>query len=201
MVNATALPARHTQCEEEPQCTALGELIYVSQWAQQLTRLCACVVSVCAVVAAPGGSWQGKKVTFGDEDAEAAEGAAAQEQQGSPAAAPAAEPTAQKKKSSKGSKADGAASSDGGGSSSSKKKVKWGALAVQQLQQVPGGVLKWKKLWPLLLQAAEEQQRQQKKQGLKLKAAVDSSSKDVAWQKLQSCSKLQIDGKVVTLAA
>jgi len=153
-------------------------------------------------VAASGGSWQGKKVTFGDDDAEAAEGAAAQEQQDPPAAAPAAEPTVQKKKSSKGSKADAAASSDGGGSSSSsKKKVKWGALAVQQLQQVPGGVLKWKKLWPLLLQAAEEQQRQQKKQGLKLKAAVDSSSKDLAWQKLQSCSKLQIDGKVVTLAA
>jgi hypothetical protein len=74
-------------------------------------------------------------------------------------------------------------------------------LAVLQLQQVPGAGLKWKKLWPLLQAAAAEQQRQQKKQGLKVKKAVDDSGKDKAWQKLQACSKLQINGKLVTLAA
>ena len=161
--------------------------------------------AISSAAVASGGAWQGKKVTFGEDgDQEGGPEAAAgadQEQEAQQQAAPAEEPKAQtSSKRSKRSKADSGVGSDGAepkGANASKKKVKWGSLAVQQLQQLPGGVLKWKKLWPLLLTAAAEQQRQ----GGKVKGAVDDSSKEKAWQKLQSCSKLQIDGKLVTLAA
>lgn len=164
----------------------------------------------CAAVA--GGGWQGKKVTFGEDgaadgDAEQGNTAAAaasageqgaeqQQTQKDPSAA--AEPKAKRSKAR--SSSDAGAGADGS-AGSAKCKVKWGALAVQQLQGARDGGLKWKKLWPLLLAAAVEQQRQQKKQGLKVKEAVGESSKDKAWQKLQSCSKLCISGKLVTLAA
>lgn len=148
----------------------------------------------------PGGGWQGKKVTFGDDDTDAAAAAApaATEQQQQQAAVPADERGSGSKQP---PDASGVSSDTAGAESSSKKikRVKWSSLAVQQLQQAPGGALKWKKLWPLLLQAAKQQQQQQGAAGKG--DAVSDASKEKAWQKLQACSKLQITGKLVTLAA
>lgn len=183
-------------------CSSLRALNMVcvrSAGAGLMTFCCLRVYRGAAAAAAAGSGWQGKKVTFGEDAADEDAAEPVQQQQQATAAA---EPTAQPSKGSSKSRAGGAASSDGedtaAGSSSGKKKVKWGSLAVKQLQQAPAGGLKWKKLWPLLLAAATEQQRQQ---GVKAKSVVDQDSKEKAWQKLQSCSKLQVDGKLVTLAA
>jgi hypothetical protein len=128
---------------------------------------------VCGLVARAGSGWQGKKVTF-DEDGAADPG---EQQQQEDAAAPAA--AGERKSSSR--------------KTTPTKKVKWGALAVQQLQQARRGQrgLKWKKLWPLLAAAAAEQQQ----------GAETDGSQDKAWKKLQACGQLQIDGTRVSLAA
>lgn len=154
-------------------------------------------VSLCS-----GGSWQGKKVTF-DQEAPAgletlADGqpgdAHHQQQQAADGAASslpssdadAAAATGQrecsiaKKKRKKQQKS----------SSSKPGKVKWAKLAVEQLQGTPGGVLKWSKLWKQLKQTAQQQQ-----------GAVEDVCKEKAWEKLQGCDRLQVTGKLVSLAA
>jgi hypothetical protein len=79
---------------------------------------------------------------------------------------------------------------DNSSSSKKSKKAKWAKLAVVQLQGCAGGVLKWKKLWPQLRAAAEA-----------AGAVLGEDAKEQAWQKLQDSSQLQVNGKLVSLAA
>ena len=149
-----------------------------------------------------GGSWQGKKVTFDQEAVVGADTAVPGEVPGSeqreeeqhtvPAAAGSFPSSA------------GAATSDRGPSSkagtqkeqkkkkerSKRVKVKRVKLAVRQLQEAPGGVLKWSKLWKQLKQAAQQQHLE-----------AEGSCKERAWRKLQGCSRLQVTGKLVSLGA
>eukprot|EP00878_Enallax_costatus_P014914 GHUV01015614.1.p1 GENE.GHUV01015614.1~~GHUV01015614.1.p1 ORF type:complete len:348 (+),score=161.67 GHUV01015614.1:659-1702(+) len=148
-----------------------------------------------------GGSWQGKKVKFDQEAADGADTAVAveqpgsaqqqQEQQTDPAA------TSSSPSSAGPAASDREMSNQAGPRNGKKKKdsskpgkVKWAKLAVRHLQDVPGGVLKWSKLWKQLKQAAQKQQ-----------VGVEGSCKERAWRKLQGCSHLQVTGKLVSLAA
>lgn len=148
-----------------------------------------------------GGNWQGKKVTFEQEAAtdspsSAGEQPGTQQQLQQKAAGNAAISSSP----SSGAEAAPTASERGGSSehdrqrkpkcSGKQGKVKWAKLAVTQLQEAPGGVLKWSKLWKQLKQAAEQQQ-----------AFVGDSCKDKALKKLQGCSQLQVTGKLVSLVA
>jgi NAD/NADP transhydrogenase alpha subunit len=155
------------------------------------------MLTAARVGAGAGGNWEGKKVTFDEGAAEQ------QQQQDEPAAEAGAAIEPKKKKQKKSCKQqqqqqqvdaheEQQRSHAAKPSSSSKKgkKAKWAKLAVAQLQGCAGGVLKWKKLWPQLRAAAEQ-------------AGVELSddAKDQAWQKLQNSSQLQVNGKLVSLAA
>jgi hypothetical protein len=158
-----------------------------------------------------GGAWAGKKVAFAEEeDMEQQQGQEQEQATGKPAKQKKGKEKAKKKAQQQqqqeeeeeqqqqagGSTQPTPCSSGAGGaasSSGSRPGPKWAKLAVQQLQAAPKRRLKWKKLWPLLWEAA--QQRGGSK-GLREQASCQAA----ALARLQQSKKVVVEGKLVFLA-
>jgi hypothetical protein len=152
-----------------------------------------------------GGKWEGKKTTFEEEGAEAGDGEAEatkhqqQQQQG----------CEKQKKGKKGKRRreevdeeQGPIGSESVGTEQVSdvletldEKVKWAKLAVKHLKGVPGGALKWKKLWPAVWDRVQQQP------GASGCSSRDAKScKAECLGKLEKSKKLLVKGKVVALA-
>ena len=161
-----------------------------------------------------GGKWEGKKTTFDEEgagggDEEDGEGQEGGEEQ------PGGKQQQQGEKQKKGKKGkrrreeeeeqQGKVSSShkeqepkqvSSGTTAADEKVKWAKLAVKHLKGVPGGAMKWKKLWV----AVWDQVQQQQQGSSECSSRGAKACKVECLEKLEKSKKLLVKGKVVALA-
>eukprot|EP00879_Flechtneria_rotunda_P026128 GHRR01027830.1.p1 GENE.GHRR01027830.1~~GHRR01027830.1.p1 ORF type:complete len:191 (+),score=88.40 GHRR01027830.1:49-573(+) len=151
-----------------------------------------------------GGNWQGNKVTYDEEGLQAQKPSSLQQQagdnhrqqqpQGSSPAAGSAPAKAANDSSATRKRKSKEQLKLGGSGGNKQGKIKWAKLAVLHLQKTPGGVLKWKTLWPQLLKAAEHQEGTPA-------ITLQNEWKEKCWAKVQACSQLEVEGKLVSLAS